>query len=154
MSKNNKRNIEKARVECKIMTMLENGRKEINTKKQLEKYPLGSMISYMNKSNIFRLGGFITKFAEEYFIYITPDFKTRYRTRYQNIQKMWVGNVYEVTNDLVSIVGTSRNPTKHEVKINDIVVYYGNDSFDAKRFRCTEKYKRMVSWNKYFNDNN
>ncbi len=136
-----KRNIEKARLECKIEVFLENGRKEITTKKQLEKYTIGSLISYMNKSNIFRPGGFIIKFAEEYFIYISPDFKTKYRARYKNIQKMWVGDVYKV-----------KHPTNFEIKVNDIIIYYAKDSYDTRRFKHTDKYKRLIAWNDYFNN--
>ena len=135
------------------MIMTENGRKEITTKKQLRKYDIGSLISYINKSNVFKLGGFITKFDDEYFVYVLPDFTTKYKVKYENVKKMWVGDVYNVTNDLVSLVKSTQPATKFEVKVNDIAVYYGKDSFDARRFKCTEKYKRMVAWNEYFNAN-
>src|SRR5262245_40366681 len=102
-SKPSKRKIEKARLEGKIVSFIENGRKEITTKKQLEKYPVGSLISYINKANVFKLGGFILKFSDDYFIYIKPDFQTKIRARYKNIKKMWVGDVYKVKNDLISL---------------------------------------------------
>lgn len=158
MSKTNKkdskpsRKIEKARLESKIESFIENGRSEITTKKQLEKYPIGSLISYMTNSNIFKLGGFIVKFANDYFIYITPDFKTKYRARYKNIKKMWAGDVYEVKNDLISFVKTSQKKTNFEIRVNDIIIFYARSSFDARRFKCTEKYKRLVLWNDYFNN--
>ena len=157
-SKNNKKNtiikkknVNKARIECKILIMIENGRKEITTKKQLEKFNIGSMISYVNKSNVFKPGGFIVKFEDEYFVYVLLDFKTKFKVKYVNVKKMLVGDVYKVTNDFVSLVKGIQTPTKYEVKVNNIIVYYGKESFDARRFKCTEKYKRMIAWNDYFN---
>ncbi|AQN67877.1 hypothetical protein [Saudi moumouvirus] len=150
-SNNNKRKIEKARIEAKILGFIESGRKEITTKSQLEKYAIGSLISYTNNNNVFRLGGFLVKFADEYFIYITPDFETKYRVRYQNVKKMWVGDVYKTKNDLVSLIKASQEPTKYKVEIGNITVYYAKNSFDARRFKSTEKYKRMMTWYNYFN---
>lgn len=143
--------INKARIECKIMTMIENGRKEITTKKELKKYAIGSLISYLNASDVFKQGGFLTKVADEYFTFITPDFETKYRVKYTNVKKMWVGDVFETKNDIVSIIASDKFPTKTEVKINDIIIYYAKDGYDAKRFRCTERYKKIVQWNEYFN---
>lgn len=142
--------VNKALFALKIDTMVENGRKEIITKKQLEKYPIGSLISYLNINNIFKPGGFIIKFKPEYFIYITPDFNTKYRVRYTVIQKMWVGSVYKTKGDFVSIVPTEKPKTKFPVIVNDIVIYYASDSFDVKRFKYTEKYKKIVSWCDFF----
>ena len=104
MSKSNKtvKYVNKSRIETKIQGYLESGRKEITTKTQLEKYPVGSMISYKNKNDDFKQGGFIIKFADNYLIYITPDFTTKYRVWYKNIKTMWVGDVYKTKNDLVS----------------------------------------------------
>ena len=99
---------DKASTAAKIDTIIENGRKEITTKKQLEKFPIGSLISYMNIDDRFRTGGFIIKFATDYFIYITPDFSTKYRARYSHILKMWAGNVYNTKNDIVIIVASSQ----------------------------------------------
>jgi hypothetical protein len=148
MSKSN--NISKAVLSAKISMMIENGRKEITTKEELEKFPIGSLISYMNKNNIFKLGGFIIKFSDEYFIFITPDFQTKYRVRYKNISKMWVGDVYSTKNDIVSLVKTSQPKTNFPVKIGNIIVYYAAKTFDMKRFENTEKYNRMSSWYNYF----
>jgi hypothetical protein len=158
MSKNNKKdsvkktNVNKARIEAKIMCFTENGREEITTKKQLEKYKIGSLVSYTNTANVFKMGGFITKFADEYFIYVTPDFTTKYRVRYVNIKKMWVGDVYRVKNDLISLTETIQKKTNFEIKINDVVIFYARNSFDVKRFKSTDKYKRLVAWNEYFNN--
>ena len=150
-SKPKKKIINNAVIAAKIETMIEHGRIEVTTKKQLEKYPIGSLISYMNKNNEFKQGGFITKFSDEYFIYITPDFKTRYRVRYKNILKMWVGDVYTVTGDIISLAESTNEPTNFKVKIGNIVVYYAKDAFDAKRFSNTKKYKTMKAWFDFFN---
>lgn len=149
MSKN--KNIDKARLESRIMTMIENGREEITTKKQLEKYEIGSLISYMNNSNEFRTGGFIIKFCDTYFIFITPDFKTKYRVKYNKISKMWVGDVYNVRNDTISFAESIKLPTNFVVELNGKKIYYGQNTTDIKRFRCTDKYKRLLAWNNYFN---
>lgn len=146
--------VDKATIAAKIDTIIENGRKEITTKKQLEKFPIGSLISYMNIDNMFRPGGFIIKFSTDYFIYITPDFSTKYRARYSRILKMWAGDVYNTKSDIVSIVTSSQDKTNFPVMIDDIVIYYGKRSFDAKRFTHTAKYKKIVEWYNYFDQSN
>ena len=157
MSKTNKKNIvkkpnvDKARINAKILSLVENGRKEVTTQKQLEKYPVGSLISFKTKSGTFRPGGFITKFSDESFIYVTPDFKTKYRGTYENINKMWVGDVYKVKNDLISLAKSTQKSTNFEVKVNDVIIFYARNSFDKKRIISTDKYKRLMMWNEYFN---
>ena len=136
--------------DVKITMMLENGRKEITTKEELEKYPIGSLISYMNKNNEFKQAGFIYKFSDEYFIYLASDFTTKYRVRYKNVQKMWVGDVYSVTSDLVSLVKADNKKTNFPVKINNIIVYYAKNNFDVVRFKNTGKYKNMIKWVEIF----
>lgn len=143
-------NKSKAILATKISNLLDYGRTEVTTRKQLEKYPIGSLISYMNTKNIFKIGGFIVKFANEYFIYIKPDFTKKYRVRYKNVQKMWVGNVYKVRGDIVSLAKTNQKPTNFEVIIGDIIIYYARRTFDKKRFMNTEKYKTMLLWYNYF----
>ncbi|AGF84818.1 hypothetical protein QJ854_gp964 [Moumouvirus goulette] len=71
----------------KEIKFLNKGRKVIKTKKELEQYSIGSLISYVNKRNEFRQGGFVTKITEEYFIYLTPDFQTKYRVRFNIVKK-------------------------------------------------------------------
>ncbi len=136
---------DKALIAAKIDTIIENGRHEITSKKQLEKYPIGSLISYMNNNNVFRSGGFITKFSDDYFIYILSDFKTRYRARYSHIQKMWVGSVYSTAHDIVSIVPSTNKKTNFPVVINDITIHYAQKTFDIKRYKNTDKFKRICN---------
>lgn len=149
MSKN--RTTDKARLANKINNMITNGRVEVTTRNELEKYKIGSLISYMNKSNMYRAGGFITKFADEYFIYVTPDFKTKYRVKYANVSKMWVGDVYKVHNDVISAAPTTRFITKFPVIFNDQIIYYAPNNTELKRFCYTEKYTRLLAWDEYFN---
>lgn len=77
-------------MKLRIKKLLEEGRTEVKTKHQLEKFPLGSLISYVSKEGQFRRGGTIIKFADEYFIYLSYDGKTKVRARYINISKIWV----------------------------------------------------------------
>jgi len=161
MSKSNKKskinNIEpinknKATVAAKILNMIENGRKEITTKEELETFPIGSLISYSNTQNIFKSCGFITKFGNDYFIYITSDFTTKYRVRYKNVQKMWAGDIYTVKKDIVSLhKPSSKRKTNFKVFIDNHLVFYAQDNFAIKRFINTLKYKKMVLWYDYFN---
>ena len=148
--KNHAINKDKAILGAKISKMIENGRIEITTKEELEEFPIGSLISYMNNNNYFKIGGFLTKITDEYFIFITSDFKQKYRVRYQYINKMWIGDVFSVKNDLVSIVPTTKTKTNYPVKVNNIVVYYAPNNFGVSRFKHTAKYKSMIQWTEYF----
>lgn len=139
-------------MKMKIKKMIKNGRKEITTKEELEEYSIGSLISYINNNRIFKLGGFITKFSTEYFIYIVPDLSQKYRVRYKNIQKMWVGEPFKCTNDIVSIIKTKQKKTNYPVKIGDVVIYYAQKKYDQDRFKCTDKYEQYVKWYTYFID--
>jgi len=150
MSKTGRKN--KDYVMTKIVLLKRNGRKEITTKKQLEKFPIGSAVSFMNKKNIFRLGGFITKFNSDDFIYVGLDFKTRYRVRYEKVLKMWVGNVYMLTNDVVSLTKTTNKKSNFPVKINGIIIYYAKNNYDVLRFKTTDRYKTYMNWCEYFKD--
>ncbi|AYV85582.1 MAG: hypothetical protein Satyrvirus24_6 [Satyrvirus sp.] len=139
-----------ALMEAKIEKLLENGRKEIKTKEELEKFPIGSIFSYINKNGIFKNGGFIIKFLDDYFIYITIDFMTKYRVRYNNIEKMWVGDPRKIKNDVISLMPAIQKPTNFEVKLGKTVVYYAPRDRDKKRFTKTNKYKIMEKWYKTF----
>ncbi len=151
MSKRNKVVFSKDIVEAKIATMLDYGRKEITTKKQLQKYAAGSPISYRNIHDIFKVGGFLVKIGDDYFIYVTPDFMQKYRVRFANVKKMWVGDVYQLHNDIVALTKTKQAKTNFPVEVNGVVVYYGKSTFDKRRFMGTIKYKRLIKWCEYFN---
>lgn len=152
---NSKKNtVNKARNKSKISKIINDGREEITEKSQLEKFKKGSLISFSSISDKFRIGGFIVGFCDDSFIYVTPDFKKKYRVKYRKIVKIWVGDVYKVKNDIISFVPSSQFPTKWEVKINDIVIYYAASKYDADRFKNTDKYMKLLQWNDYFNDTN
>lgn len=137
-------------IAVKISDLIERGRKEITSRAELEKFPIGSLISYTNHENHFKYGGFITKFSNDYFIYITFDFTTRYRARYKNISKMWVGNVHTVRNDIISLAPSEQEKTNFPVAVGDIIVYYGTNKFQMKRFMITDRHKILLNWYNYF----
>lgn len=63
---------------------------------------------------------------------------------------MWIGDVYQVYNDIVSFAGSTQKKTNFPVKIDDIVVYYASKNFYMKRFMATEKYNTLLAWHNYF----
>lgn len=139
-------NLDKSSLSLKISTMVENGRKQISTKEELEEYPIGSLISYMTKGGIFRKAGFLDKLEKESFVYLSADFNSRRRVKYANIKKIWIGTVYETKNDIVSIIPSENKKTKFFAKIGNVVVYYAADSHSVGRFKHTQKYQRMTKW--------
>lgn len=145
-------NRDKPALNLKIARLKNNGRKEITTKDELEKFPIGSLISYMNKSGIFKTAGYIWNFGDDYFIYLTADFTKKYRVKYKNVLKMWVGNVYKTSNDIVSVVPSTNKKTKLVAKIGKVPVYYTTNRNTLNRFMHTEKYQRMVKWYEIFED--
>ena len=166
MSKNNKNinklltkrekdiklNMDKRRIKVKINVMKENGRVEITKKSQLKKFPIGSLISFLDVNEMFKMGGFITKFGDDHFTYITPEFDAKYRVKYDNVQKMWVGDVHKVKNDYVSLVKSNQPKTKFKIKLDGVIVFYAKKPYITKKFMTTEKYKRMEKWCNYFGE--
>ncbi len=63
---------------------------------------------------------------------------------------MWIGSVYDVKNDIVSLIPTTKTKTSKPVTIDGIVIYYAKDNYDYNRFVCTTKYKIMEKWYKTF----
>ncbi len=141
-------------MKTKIGIMIENGRKEITTGEELDEFLIGSLISYMDNNKIFKHGGFLVKTTNEYFIYITSDFLQKKRVYFKNVSKMWVGDVFSIKNDLVSLTKTSQKKTNFPVKINNTILYYGRNNFDKKRFMNTDRYQKIIQWYKYFIDLN
>lgn len=145
-------NKNKALVKAKIKKLLENGRVEIETKKQLENFPLGSLVSYMTIDDLYRSGGFLKTIKDDYFVLVggTSGNPISFSVQFDNIKSMYVGNPFETKKDEVSIVPTKKAKTRYPVKIGDTVVYYANDVYDYKRFLETEKYKRYIKWYESF----
>lgn len=159
MSKSNKSKLSKPMpkdvLAAKILTLIEHGREEITDKKNLIKFPIGSLISFMSIRGKFYNGGFITDFHNDHFIYILPDYSKKYRAHYKKISTMWVGDVYKVTNDIVSLTKTVQNKSNFPVEVDGIIIYYAARSFDKKRYMNTTKYKNIIQWYNYFiNKNN
>lgn len=144
-------------ITIKVQTLVQNGRHEVTTKEELEKYPIGSLVAFITKSGVLRVGGFITKFKKLYFVYVKDDFEKTWRGRYEKIDKIYVGDVYSTYNDIVSITEPkNRKTTNFPVTLNNAVVYHGKNNYDVKRFMLTDRYLNMIKWNEYFekNDNN
>ena len=156
MSKTNKKiinkktiepiNKNKALLEAKIKRLLKNGRQKISTKEKLDKYSIGSLVSYINKKGIFKSGGYLFKKEDEYFVYLNPDENKKYRVRYDNIKNIIIGDVYSTKNDVVSIIKPKNKKTKYPVKIGNVVIYYAQNNYDKNRFMCTAKYKTIKNW--------
>jgi hypothetical protein len=144
-------NKNKALVEAKINTMIKNGRTQIKTIGQLKDFKKGSLISYMNTNKIYKSGGFVWKVNDDNFIYLNLDTGQKIRVKIENVEKMWVGSVFAVKNDIVSIVPTPNKKTTKPVMVNDVVVYYAKDSYDYNRYICTSKHKLMKKWSNIFN---
>ena len=66
---------------------------------------------------------------------------------------MWVGDVYKVINDIISLAKPTQEPTKFPVKIGNNIVHYATNSFFIKRYMCSRKYKIMINWYNYFKNN-
>ena len=63
---------------------------------------------------------------------------------------MWVGNVYSVKKDAVSLMQTTKKKSNFPVKIGDNIIYYAKNNFDVERYKCTDKYKMMTIWYSFF----
>lgn len=69
------------------------------------------------------------------------------------ISRIFIGSVCSTYNDIVSITTPPKSKKTHfPVSVNGRVVYYGQKTFDVRRFEETEKYKRILKWCSYFED--
>src|ERR1044071_9083371 len=86
-------------------------------KTELEKYPIGTAVAYLNNDNILKYGGKIIKFTENYFIYINET-GVKYRTRYVNINEIYIESVC-ITKDNVFDVHSKKYRTMYpEIDVN------------------------------------
>ena len=143
-------NKDKALIGARILTMIENGRTEVTTIKQLKKFPIGSLVSYINSSGIFNIGGFLLAIFDDSFSFVDLDFKIRYRVAINKIDKIWIGSVFKVRNDYVSICPSDKKATNFPAIIANIVIFYAPDNYALKRFISTQKYKLAVLWAQRF----
>ena len=63
---------------------------------------------------------------------------------------MWAGDVYSTKHDVVSIVETENKKTNFPVVVNDITIHYAQKTFDVKRYKNTNKFKKINLWIQYF----
>ena len=134
----------------KIANLLYNGRVELTTKEELEEYEIGTMISYMNKLKLFVNGGFVTELGSSYFCYVTLDFKRVKKVNYEDVIKMWVGDVFKMVNDWISLVPTQNSKTNYPIEVAGVVIYYSPNRYNMIRFLTTVKYTRLIQWCEYF----
>lgn len=139
-------------MDSKINTLIANGRKEIISKKEMLKYPIGSYVSYENVNNIFKQAGFITEICDDYFIYVAPDFKQRKKVYFDFVKRMWVGKVNKVSRDILGLVESKQVPTWYPVYVGNVIVYYARAESDYHRYKRTDKCKRQEAWVEYFNE--
>jgi hypothetical protein len=144
-----KNNITKDEVETKIISLIESECEEITTKDELETYKLGSLISYLTSSNVFKLGGLITIFKEEYFIYDKLNSSTRYRVRYCNIIKMWVGDFVKLKHKLTRLVNSASQTSHSKIDIDKIEIVYNGKLVDVKQSVGINKYNSIIMNPKY-----
>jgi hypothetical protein len=142
--------IDKSAINVKINSLLDNGRKEISSLKQLATYPPGTLISYLNTNGLFRLAGFLLQTHSNSFSFVTPDFTKRFRINFKFVSRLFVGSVYHCSNDLVSIIPTSKSETNFPVSIGDVIVFYAQTTYTKKRYQATEKFIRAVKWHEFF----
>lgn len=147
-------NKNKTRLATRINQLIENGRKEITTRKELCKYPIGSLISFKTVNNVYYSAGFLTRITKnnDYFVFITYDFDKKYKVPFNNVSKMWVGSVYKTVNDFVSLVESESLKKKCNCVVDGIIVYSADDPFLISRFKNTQKYQRMIKWVERFCD--
>lgn len=138
-------------ISMKVQIFLTHGRKVITTYNELKEYKIGSIISYINKNNVLKMGGFLTKITKEYFIYVTPLYDARYRVRFANVKKMYVSDVYEAhKNDFVSLAKAPQDYTRFPAEIMGIPIFYAKSNYELNRFKSTIRYKDLIKWLEYF----
>jgi hypothetical protein len=133
--------------------MLQNGRKEITTRNEMLEYEIGSIVTYMNKKNVLKNGGFLIEINENDFVYVDIDFDKMHTVKFKNILVIWIGSVFEVVDDIVSLVPSQKPSTNFPVTIAGFTIYYAKNNYDVDRFKATSKYNIRIQWCHYFLDN-
>lgn len=70
--------------------------------------------------------------------------------RNDKVKKIWIGDPYSCTDDLVSITKTNQIKTKFPVEVNGVIIYYASREFDRKRFFNTKRMQLIQKYLKYF----
>jgi len=100
------------------------------------------------------LGGFLVKVNDDSLIYFKLITNKKVKVDFQNVKKIWIGNVYNVKNDIVSLIASKKQKTPFPVKVGKIPIYYASDKYDYNRYICTEKYRIMKKWYDMFGSSN
>lgn len=143
--------IQNSQLYANAITFVEHGRKEITDdfKKQAEKFKIGSLIAYETTDGRYTKGGFITEFHPDYLVWIALDFERRYKIRYHNVKRMWLGDVFKVEGDYVGFKKPD-NVTNYEAKIGDYPIKYFKNNRTLSIFLASNKYQTMVKWHNFF----
>lgn len=59
---------------------------------------------------------------------------------------MYVGDVYKVKNDVVSISPTEMKPTNYPIIVDGITVYYAGNKFHYRAYTASAKYENRLKW--------
>ena len=128
----------------KIQRLIDAGRAEIETKEQLENFPMGSLVSYVTKEGLYRSGGFLRTIQDEYFCLQGGQVgnSISFPVQFKNIKSMYVGN--SAVRHFPEPVETDKKETKWPSYVGDIVVNYARDKWNRERYESTLKYKYWV----------
>ena len=101
-------------------------------------------VSYVTKSGMYRSGGFLTKMDEddEYIVLAAPPIAS-FSVSLKAVDALYV-KVPKAKAVDATITPATGPPTRFMVKVGDVVVYYGKDSYKASRFKQTARYKAMM----------
>jgi len=141
----------------KIESLKEKGaiEKHLPKRRHIERFKekLGNrlLISYILKNGKYRSGGFLTAVSDYYFVILggQTDNRISFSIQFSDVQTIYVRKVNpkDLTKPIKPIA-TTRPKTSYPVKVDGIVVYYGKDTYDKKRFEGTHKYNNMLKYNK------
>jgi hypothetical protein len=143
-------NRSKALLKAKIIRMLKNGRQEVNSLENLKTYPIGSLLSYVNKKGTFKIGGYLVQVEDETFVYELLDFSKKFRVKMSHVDAIWIGRVDKLNSDYIDLTPTNRPSTSFPVKIGDSIIYYAKNNYDVQRYCCTDKYISCTKWHEKY----
>lgn len=137
--------------EMKMLKMKEQGRTIVEGTveemiKELQNFPKHIHISYVTKENLYRAGGFLRKVDEKdnYIVLFVPDKKLSFPVQLKNVKELWIKTIQRKAVE-TEIKPTTQKPTNFPVEIEDVIIYYGRDSYDRRRYMTTSKYKSMMA---------
>lgn len=135
-----------------IASYIKKGRCEITCYQDLKKFKKGHLISYLNIYGELKRAGFLLHVKKDYFVYLGLDLKTKKKVRYQFVDKMYVGDVYQVKNDIISLFPTIKKPTKYPLIVDGIVINYFTSEFAKKMYEYTQKHQILIKWIEIFKE--